>query len=58
MDVEHPALRARDRRDFGFVDRGGNAVDVQDSGQSEAAEPSGRIAGLPVHRAGSDPRVS
>ena len=38
VDVEHAALRARRRRGLGLVDRGRDAVDVQDAGEREAAE--------------------
>ncbi len=38
VDVEHPALGARGRRGLRLVDRGRDAVDVQDAGQDESAE--------------------
>jgi hypothetical protein len=38
MDVELAALRASPGRRLGFVDRRGNAVDVQDAGEDETAE--------------------
>ncbi len=38
VDVELAALRAGLRRGFRLVDRGGDAVDVEDAGEGEAAE--------------------
>jgi hypothetical protein len=39
VNVELAALRARGRRSLGFVDRDGDAVDVQNAGEDKAAEP-------------------
>ncbi len=39
VDVEHPALRARRRGGLRLVERGRDSVDVQDTGEREAAQP-------------------
>jgi hypothetical protein len=38
MDIEHAALRSRIRRLVGLVDRGRDAVDVQNARESQPAE--------------------
>ena len=39
VDIEHAALRSRVCRGFRFVDRRRNAMDVEDAGESQPAEP-------------------
>jgi len=39
VDIEHATLRSRVRRGFGFVNDRGYAVDMQDPGKRQPAEP-------------------
>lgn len=50
VDVEHAALRAGHRRGFGLVDRGRDAVDVQDAGQGESTEAGADDCDWGAHR--------